>query len=153
MRIGITGHRPNRLYGYDLTDSRWILLKNQLKELLIENSCNIAISGMALDLKEQGYGIKLHAILPCINQDGMWSSQYKELYKNILSKADKVKYISKRAYHPNCIQKRNEYIVDNCDLLIAVWDGIKSGGTYRCIHYAYETGKEILIVSPNKYKK
>lgn len=164
MRIGITGHRPNRMYGYDLTDSRWETLKNQLKEFLIQNNCSIALSGMALgvdmifaqaviDLKEQGHDIKLHCVLPCIDQDCMWSKQGKELYKNMLDKADKVKYISKYVYRPNCMQKRNEYIVDHCDLLMAVWDEIKSGGTYRCIQYAYETGKEILIISPANIKK
>ena len=36
MIICVTGHRPDKLYGYDLTDSRWQNLKNIFKEKLIE---------------------------------------------------------------------------------------------------------------------
>ena len=48
MIICVTGHRPDKLYGYDLTDSRWQNLKNIFKEKLIEMKCTNAISGMAL---------------------------------------------------------------------------------------------------------
>ena len=48
MIICVTGHRPDKLYGYDLTDPRWQDLKNIFKEKLIEMKCTNAISGMAL---------------------------------------------------------------------------------------------------------
>lgn len=34
MIICVTGHRPNKLYGYNLSDPRWQRLKNQLKSIL-----------------------------------------------------------------------------------------------------------------------
>lgn len=48
MKICVTGHRPNKLYGYDLTDDRWIVLKEKFKQILIDNNCDEAITGMAL---------------------------------------------------------------------------------------------------------
>lgn len=37
MIICVTGHRPDKLYGYDLTDSRWQNLKNIFKEKINRN--------------------------------------------------------------------------------------------------------------------
>lgn len=48
MKICVTGHRPNKMYGYDIYNNHWIELKNRFKELLKENICDEAITGMAL---------------------------------------------------------------------------------------------------------
>ena len=47
------------------------------------------------------------------------------------------------------MQKRNEEMVDRCDLLIGVWDGSK-GGTYNCINYAIDHGREIVRINPTE---
>ena len=84
MIICVTGHRPDKLYGYDLTDSRWQNLKNIFKEKLIEMKCTNAISGMALgvdtifalavlELKKEGHPIQLHCALPCPEQCKKWN--------------------------------------------------------------------------------
>lgn len=43
-------------------------------------------------------------------------------------------------------QKRNEYMVDNSDYVIAVWNGKNSGGTYNCIRYAKKQNKKITYI-------
>lgn len=48
MKIAVTGHRPNKLYGYNLNNKKNIELKEKFKEILIENNCTEAITGMAL---------------------------------------------------------------------------------------------------------
>ena len=84
MIICVTGHRPDKLYGYDLTDPRWKNLKNIFKEKLIEMKCTNAISGMALgvdtifalavlELKKEGHPIQLHCALPCPEQCKKWN--------------------------------------------------------------------------------
>ena len=50
------------------------------------------------------------------------------------------------------MQKRNEYMVDNCDLLIACWSGVKKGGTYNCVKYAIKNNKRIIVINPNDCK-
>ena len=47
------------------------------------------------------------------------------------------------------MQKRNEYMVDKCDILLAVWDG-SAGGTNNCVKYARKLDKEIIIIDPRK---
>lgn len=158
MKMCVTGHRPNKLYGYDLTDDRWIALKEDFKQILIENKCNEAITGMALgvdtifayavlELKEDGYDIKLHCEVPCRNFSGKWNIYDRVKYRNIISLADTVKLVSDEEYKPYLMQKRNEYMVDHSDKVIAVWDGSKSG-TKNCIDYAKKVGKDIIFVQP-----
>lgn len=66
MKISITGHRPNKMYGYDIYNKQWTELKEKFKKLLVENNCDETITGMALgvdtvfalavlELKREGY--------------------------------------------------------------------------------------------------
>ena len=48
MKICVTGHRPNKMYGYDIYNKQWTELKEEFKNLLKENNCEEAITGMAL---------------------------------------------------------------------------------------------------------
>lgn len=158
MKICVTGHRPNKLYGYDFSDSRWQQLKEQFKEILRENNCDEAITGMALgvdtifalavlELRESSYPIKLHCAIPCKNQDKFWPEENRILYKTILKNADTVKFVSNEEYKPWVMQKRNEYMVDLADKVIAVWDGSKSG-TGNCVKYAKQVGKVVIRIEP-----
>lgn len=101
----------------------------------------------ALELKNEGYNIKLHCAIPCKNHSNQWNKKDRQLYNYILSKADAVKLVSKEEYKPYLMQKRNEYMVDNSDIVIAVWDGSKSG-TANCIEYAKSKHKEIIYIKP-----
>ena len=44
-------------------------------------------------------------------------------------------------YEADVMQKRNEYMVDHSDIVLAVWNGKKSG-TENCIKYAEKMGKK-----------
>lgn len=159
FKICVTGHRPNKMYGYNLQDVRWIKLKELFKKILVENSCTEAITGMALgvdtvfalaviELKNSGYDIKLHCAIPCKNHSSKWINESVELYNKILKKADIVKLVSDEEYKPWLMQRRNEYMVDLADMVIAVWDGT-SGGTENCVKYADKIGKSIMRINPH----
>lgn len=110
MIICVTGHRPDKLYGYDLTDPRWQDLKNIFKEKLIEMKCTNAISGMALgvdtifalavlELKKEGHPIQLHCALPCPEQCKKWNHVDIVRYREILMEAKTVKVVADRRVH------------------------------------------------------
>ncbi len=158
MKICVTGHRPSKLYGYDLTHPKWIALKEKFKEILVENHCEEAITGMALgvdtvfalavlELKAAGYPIKLHCAVPCLNHPNKWPKESIDMYNDILSKADIVKVVSNTPYHSWVMQKRNECMVDLSEKVIAVWTGA-AGGTANCVRYARECEKEIIQIVP-----
>lgn len=158
MKICVTGHRPNKLYGYNLSDPHWQSLKEHFKTILKENNCDEAITGMALgvdtvfalavlELKDEGYNIKLHCAIPCKNHSCKWIKESIDQYNYILSKADIVKLVSDEPYKPWLMQKRNEYMVDLADIVIAVWDGTPSG-TANCVRYAQEKNRRIIRINP-----
>lgn len=158
MTIAVTGHRPKKLFGYDLNDSRYFALKNIMTGYLIGVECTDAYTGMALgidqlfaiavlQLKNKGYPIKLHCAIPCIGHPNNWPISSRELYHRILSKADEVTMVSNEPYSPRVMQKRNEYMVDRADKILAFWNGA-SGGTKDCVDYAKKVGRDITIIDP-----
>ena len=46
------------------------------------------------------------------------------------------------------MQTRNEWMVNHCDKLIAVWNG-SDGGTGNCVNYAKSINKEIIYINPD----
>lgn len=162
MKICVTGHRPSKMYGYNLSDPRYTKLKDKFKYILIDNNCTEAITGMALgvdivfafavlELKCEGMDIKLHCAIPCRNHSCKWNKADQILYRNILKRADIIKIVTDAEYQPWMMQKRNEYMVDLSDKIIAVWDGSKSG-TGNCVKYAEKQGKEIIRIKPDEIK-
>lgn len=158
MVIAVTGHRPNKLFGYNMNDSRYMAMKDMMKGYLIGKECREAYSGMALgvdqlfaiavlQLKKSGYDIKLHCAIPCLNHSSKWTEESQGLYNSILEKADSVEIVTKEPYAAYLMQKRNEYMVDRADEVLAFWDG-SNGGTGSCIDYAKKKGKKITIINP-----
>ena len=160
MKIAVAGHRPDKLWGYNYDSPNYIKLKNIFKKILRENNCTEAITGMALgadqifaqaviELKNEGMNITLTCAIPCTNQSSKQSYSFKNLYNFIISKSDYVCIVTKTKYTNKCMQKRNEWMVDRCDLLIGVWDG-SPGGTFNCLKYCDKKGKPKYIITPTE---
>lgn len=160
-----TGHRPNKLNSYKKEDNKELL--KELKRTIIDHIENKEVStfinGMALgidmwsaeivlELKKQYQHIKLICAIPCKRQYAKWNKESYIQWLSIKNKADKVHYVSKEPYTAWCMQKRNEWMVDNSDYVIAVWDG-SNGGTGNCIKYARKKHKAITIIDPKHYKQ
>lgn len=139
-----TGHRPNKVGGYSLAaHAKLVLLAS--RELMILNPLFV-ISGMA-----QGWdtalaqaaidrGIDLHAYIPFKGQEKVWPSEARETYRALLNRSTHIKTCCSGSYAVWKMQKRNEMMVDDCSLLLALWDGSK-GGTDNCIRYAESVGR------------
>ncbi len=159
MIIAVTGHRPNKLWGYNLNNLNYVKLKNIFKEMLRERNCTEAITGMALgvdqvfaqaviELKDEGMNITLTCALPCLNQSSIWPNSSKILYDDILTRADNIVIVTRTNYTKKCMQIRNQWMVNRCDLLIGVWNGDSSGGTFNCLQYCDYMNKEKYIITP-----
>lgn len=122
---------------------------------LIESGYTYFISGGAigvdmdfaevvLQAKKQHTDIMLEIAVPCRNQNLMWNIDDKMRYAEIHKSADIINILSE-SYTAFCMRKRNEYMVDKSDLVIAFWNGEESGGTWNTISYAQRNSKQILI--------
>lgn len=162
-----TGHRPNKLYGYNKdnpgNEKVINLIKNaiiySIKELNIKNF----ISGMALGvdqwaalevikLKQTYPNIKLITAIPCIDQPDAWPKESQDIWEYIFYNADINHYVYERKYFANCLHRRNEWMVNHSVGQIAVWNGDRKGGTYNCIKYADKRHKKSrIIINPNNF--
>lgn len=164
--VCFTGHRPNKLYGYDPSSEGNKKLLWHLRDIIIDHieneSVNTFITGMALGidqwagrivlkLKQTYPQIKLVVAIPCINHSSKWNEQSKKEWQTIINKCDLVHYVSEEEYTHWCMQKRNEWMVDNSKFVIAVWDGTK-GGTGNCVNYAKKQNKLITTLNPITYE-
>ena len=159
----LTGHRPKG-FPWDYADKKCMEHKSYLALLqekvvdLISDGYRHFISGGALgadsdfaeiviDLRKCAYpDITLEIAVPCTNQDLKWRAEDKRRYKKICKTADSVNVISEK-YTNCCMQKRNEYMVDQSDFVIVVWNGEKQGGTYHTFQYVQRKKKPFMIIN------
>lgn len=170
--IAFTGHRPDKLYGYDFTNEKYLQLKSRLTMILsdkihVENF-DTFITGGALgfdtlafdvvnDLKKNN-DIKHILAIPFMKQATKWNYSSVLKYQQMKAASEcvyidelekySIKGFIQGEYHPAKMQKRNEWMVDNCDTLVACWNGDKKGGTYNCVRYAQKINKEIIVINP-----
>lgn len=158
-----TGHRSQHLpFGMNENDERCVKLKEVLKEQIInlieaENVTHF-ITGMALgvdlyaaeivlDLKARYPNITLESAIPCETQAVKWSMAQRERYYDIAAQCDKETMLQSH-YSPDCMDKRNRYMVDHADFIIAVWDG-RPSGTGKTVTYARgRSRKAIIVIDP-----
>lgn len=160
MIIAITGHRPDKLgRDYALKSPLIQRIKIKIIEELHKHSNEPDLrlmTGMALGIDTLfalialQKGLPFIAAIPCLNQHKVWLKSSQDLYNKILSShLCIVKMVSTKPYYNGCMQERNEWMVDHCDLLIGVWNG-SAGGTLNCIQYARTQRKEIVLINPNE---
>lgn len=155
-----TGHRPKGFpyqYGINTKKHRAYLQALLQKIELAINKYGITnfISGMALgvdlDFAEivlklrNKYNITLECAVSCPNQTAKWYEKDILRYNEILKKADTITLVSK-SYNRDCMLKRNRYMVDKSELVIAVFNGIEKGGTWYTINYARKTITAIELI-------
>ena len=161
-----TGHRPQSLpFGFYENDIGCIHLKERLRDLIIQlveyEGVVQFLSGMALgtdlfaaeiviQLRKSYPDISLSAIIPCASQSSKWSSFQQEQYTNAIRQCDHVVVLQKE-YTSDCMQKRNEYLINHADCIIAVWDG-RISGTGQTVQLARHKGIPVTALNPKTLK-
>lgn len=152
MILAGTGHRPdklpNKLTGYKIPNPTYDLIIAQTEELLLQLKPEKVISGMALGFDQYlvDVCIKLNipfiAAVPFVGQERIWPKASQDRYNKLIKLAIEIKIVCDGEYHPDKLQTRNEWMVDNSDEIIACWNG-SGGGTKNCIDYAKIQQKKI----------
>ena len=154
-----TGPRPQHLpWGTNEEDPRCVRLKFELRcalEGLIHEGWRNFIGGMAigcdmyfaeavLELKREHPDVTLEAAIPCGGQPERWSREQRLRYNRLLDRCDAVTVLQIN-YSPDCMQRRNRYMVDRSSLLLACHNG-RPGGTMNTLRYAMEQGVKIIQI-------
>ena len=140
--IAVTGHRPHKLGGYNATEN-FRAIRRHMRDFLEQAPDGelVLISGGALGIDQFWMEVGLHmdlpvvAMLPFEGYDKMWPEFSRKKYRKLLDRCEEVMYVSEPGYTAWKLQKRNEQMVDNCEVLVAYWDG-SAGGTMNCLDYA-----------------
>lgn len=176
LRIAFTGHRPEKLPGgYDWNSKKNQTLLNVIEKVVLyltskeQSFCIYTGGALGIDQMvasrfqniESPKNIYNHIAIPFHKElyCSKWKKPDQERYFKILRDADDViqvdliqhyNYKCLEGYHKEKLGQRNRYMVDNCHLLIAIWDGSPSG-TKNCVDYALKCGKMIIMINPQNY--
>lgn len=162
MIIAITGHRPkylnNEYSGGPITD--YICVR--LQEIIDKHKPDAMISGMALGVDTVWAKLALKndtpliAAIPFDGQEKRWSDLDQEIYHNILNdpltREEVIGDIEKESAS-TLFKKRNQWLVDNCDMLVAVLINKNDklyihSGTAHAAKYAESQGVRVIYIDP-----
>ncbi len=156
-----TGHRPARLpWGYDERDARCMEFKFRLREsleYLIGRGYVDFMSGGALgfdlmaaeivlSLREKYPWVRLIMVIPFDGQADRWTEEQRRRWLGIIEASDRVVHVS-HGYDRGVFFRRNHYLVENANLLLAAFDG-HPGGTAGTIAYAKRHGVKVVTIAP-----
>lgn len=157
MILGITGHRPHKLGGYDDSKNKSSSIKDVLRDYFTQTKPSCVVSGMALGVDQWAaevaleLGIKVLALVPCIAQDAKWppssKKKYVELLQKIKAAGGEVEFVTNETYTPSCMHVRNQRIVDYSTHMLAVWDR-SWGGTGGCVRLAKQAKRPVTVIHP-----
>ncbi len=154
-----SGHRPAGLpWGHDERDARCHALKLELAVRLIgicdagyrhflcgmAQGCDLYFAEAVLALRDARPGITLEAAVPCATQADRWAEAQRRRYRSLLDRCDQVTVLQ-QLYTPDCMMRRNRYMVDRSSLLLTCFGG-SSGGTMNTIVYARRSGLDVIMI-------
>lgn len=146
--ISVTGHRPDKLGGYNnpKAEERLNIFAKQV--VISETKGPVTwVTGMA-----QGWdtaiaqacfdlGCAYIAVIPFVGQEKVWPVERQRYYEFLLSNAADLLIVSDKQ-EMSAFNRRNYRMVDMTRKTVALWDGTR-GGTSNCVAYAKSKGHEV----------
>ena len=96
------------------------------------------------DLRKEFPYIRIVMAVPCPEQDALWSPQDRRTYRSLLEAAD-ARILIAREYTPDCMLKRNRFMVSRSSVCIA-YHVHAGGGTDYTVRYAANRGVPVIRV-------
>lgn len=170
LKIGVTGHRPDKLGGYNPRNPVRVAMREAFKEYLLcligahlleTGSIDAEVYvGMAQGWDTDCAEVCIAAQVPfvaCVPFDGqekLWDSSARRLYKELLAKAKLVNVLGHAPTGKNAathlLHRRNAFIVENCSVIVAAFDG-SPGGTAVTLNFARSRKRKEYILNPRDY--
>lgn len=152
-RVMVTGHRPQ---GIPPRNRRWVELELEriAVKLRDQNGMRVGISGMALGA-DTWWGFAtvfawcdLWAFIPFPQQPEKWQPEDLARWNELRSRA-KHEVVVAEEYSVGALHARNDAMLANADLVVAVWDpSHTTGGTYSCVQKAHQAAMPMIHVNP-----
>ena len=144
--VGITGHQPFLLGGYD--DAAANKLKQFAYNWLNKNKPKEVVSGLAAGWDTAVADAAVMAKIPLISalaykgQADHWPEDARSKQDQLIKNSEYV-YIHADEKEHGCYSKRDHWVLERSDVILALWSGV-DGGTARAIAKASKMEKLVI---------
>lgn len=155
MTYGVSGHQK-------APQSVWNLLSARLPDILGDPPF-VGVSSLAAGADQRfaedvlRRGGTLHVILPSPAYESSFNRPSDlHLFRSLLLRASEVETLDFTKPTEDAYLAAGQRVVDVCDLLVAVWDGLPAqgkGGTADVVSYARSMGKPVDVVWPSGVRR
>lgn len=174
--IALTGHRPNKLAGYKLSDPFYVRLQKRLEEVIrgyldmydvIQCRSGLALGADAVWSKailavKEVYPdrIQFHADIPMEEQASVWFNRTDiDFWHHQVKHADSKTVYGSLSEYPESqrrymairlLEDRNQGMLAPADVVIAIFDGNDKGGTANAVRFAKQQDKQLIVIDPKE---
>ena len=154
-----SGHREQKLpWHSNESDPRCVRLKQMLYDAAeavyadgvrhyiigMASGCDLYFLEAVLLLREKHPELTIEAAIPYEGQADRWRESLRNRYASLLRQCD-YQTLVQQDYSSDCMMRRNRYMVDHADVLIAAYSG-EPGGTMKTMLYAMRRGLNIIEI-------
>lgn len=179
ISIALTGHRPNKLGGYNMEQPSYQKLQQHLQQIIVKQfdvfDIVVGHSGLALGadtvwtkailaVKEQHpERVVFHAEIPCMEQSQPWFKQSDiDFWQHSVTSADLATVYGSLAEIPNVkdpkriklasqlLKERNVGMMSHADWVLAIHDGTP-GGTSHAVKYCNDKSIPVHTIDPKLF--
>lgn len=148
MNIAVTGHRPEDISNLDWVEEQLVLLFKEFspEKVYIGMAAGVDLLAGKICIEN---GFPIVASKPWAGHTPRVSDS--KLYNYVVNSATETVNVDSAEKYPGVwvYHNRNKFMVDNAELVLAVWTGKQTGGTAACVRYAKQKRKNILQVNPD----
>lgn len=153
MRIGCTGHQTlSPFTRRNVATAIATILTEQTDDTLVGLSSLAEGADQVFAFAVLAAGGELHAVIPSEGYEQTFTTRRaRSTYKSLLALASEVTRLSNAEPNEDAFLAAGHHVVEQCELLIAVWDGqgaAGKGGTGDVVDYASNRAISIEIVWP-----
>ena len=151
VRIGVTGHRALEQAVRQSVDEELERLFSYLASLPSTDGRVGAVSSLAIGADQMfaeaalRHGIPIEVVIPFASFiEDFAEGAERDSYERLLSAAASIAHLPWAERSDEAYLAGGVWVVDHCDLLIAIWNGEKAagaGGTGQVVDYSREAGK------------
>ena len=148
--IGLTGHQV-------MPAAARAFAELELSRLLADQPDLLGVSSLAAGSDQlfarlvREAGGALHVVIPSRGYEQTFGPEDLARYRELSAAAVKTTVLDFDEPGEPAYQAAGLYVVDHCDLLVAVWDGRPArglGGTGDIVRYAREVGRPVTVIWP-----
>lgn len=156
MRIGLSGHQ-------DLPAEAKAFVSREIATVVSNESHVVGVSSLAAGADQLfaslvlQHGGRLHIVIPSDGYEQTFSDQVdRDQFRSLLERATTVEKLSYPEPSEEAFLAAGRSVVENSDLLLAVWDGQPAkgkGGTADIVEHARNRGLTVKVIWPAGMKR